>query len=193
MALNLPIISVLFQRGAFNTQAAIYTSEALFFYGMGLWAFSVVRVFVQSFFSLQDSKWPMIAALIALFTNVIVSLALMHPMQHKGLALATSLSAVFNVFILSFVLRKRIGKFLDRSFYISIFKIILSAVVMVGAILLIDYFMPWDTSAGFKTRLIYLITAIFAGAGVFFISAYLLKSQEIHALINMIKRRLTRP
>ena len=193
MTLNLPIISVLFQRGAFNTQAAIYTSEALFFYGMGLWAFSIVRVFVQSFFSLQDSKWPMIAALIALFTNVIVSLSLMHPMQHRGLALATSLSAIVSVFILSFVLRKKIGKFLDRSFYISIFKIILSAVFMVGAILLIDYFMPWDTSAGFKTRLIYLITAIFAGAGVFFISAYLLKSQEIHALVNMVKRRLNRP
>ena len=51
MALNLPIISVLFQRGAFNTQAAIYTSQALFFYGMGLWAFSIVRVFIKSFYS----------------------------------------------------------------------------------------------------------------------------------------------
>jgi len=193
MTLNLPIISVLFQRGAFNTQAAIYTSEALFFYGMGLWAFSIVRVFVQSFYSLQDAKWPMRAAIISFVINLIVSLALMYSMKHKGLALANSLAAIVNVFILSFVLKKRIGKFLDRSFYISIFKIILSAVLMVGAILLIDYFMPWDTSAGFKTRLIYLITAIFAGASVFFISAYLLKSQEIHALVNMIKRRLTRP
>jgi putative peptidoglycan lipid II flippase len=142
---------------------------------------------------LQDAKWPMRAAIISFVVNLIVSLALMYSMKHKGLALANSLAAIVNVFILSFVLKKRIGKFLDRSFYISIFKIILSAVLMVGAILLIDYFMPWDTSAGFKTRLIYLITAIFAGASVFFISAYLLKSQEIHALVNMIKRRLTRP
>jgi len=193
MALNLPIISVLFQRGAFNTQAAIYTSQALFFYGMGLWAFSIVRVFVQSFYSLQDAKWPMRAAIIAFVINLIFSLALMYPMKHKGLALANSLSAVFNVFILSFVLRRKIGKFLDSSFYISILKIIISGVIMIGAILLIDYFLPWNTYSSFKTRLIYLTCTIVVGAGVFFTSAYLLKSPESHSLVNMLKNRLTRP
>jgi putative peptidoglycan lipid II flippase len=193
MALNLPIISVLFQRGAFNTQAAIYTSQALFFYGMGLWAFSVVRVFVQSFYSLQDAKWPMRAAIISFVVNLIVSLALMYSMKHKGLALANSLAAAVNVFTLSFVLRKKIGKFLDRSFYISILKIIISGVIMIGAILLIDYFLPWNTYSNFKTRLIYLTCTVFVGVGVFFVCTYLLKSPEIHALINMIKKRLTRP
>jgi putative peptidoglycan lipid II flippase len=193
MALNLPIISVLFQRGAFDAQAAIYTSQALFCYASGLWAFSVVRVFISSFYSLQDSKWPLKAAVITLIVNILVSLALMYPLKHNGLALAVSIAATVNVFTLSFVLRRKIGKFLDSSFYISILKTILSAIVMVGAILLIDYSMPWDTQAGFKTRLIYLISTIFAGTGVFFICAYVLKSQEIHALVNVFKRRLSRP
>lgn len=193
MALNLPIISVLFQRGAFDAQAAIYTSQALFCYATGLWAYSIVRVFINSFYSLQDSKWPMKAAIITLIVNVLVSLALMYPLKHNGLALAVSIAAAVNVFTLSFVLRRKIGKFLDRSFYISIFKIVLSAASMAVAILLMDYFMPWDNSARFKTRLIYLIVAVFTGAGVFFSCAFLLKSQEIHALVNMIKRRLSRP
>lgn len=193
MALNLPIISVLFQRGAFNTQAAIYTSEALFFYGMGLWAFSVVRVFVQSFYSLQDAKWPMRAAIIAFVVNIVFSLALMYPMKHKGLALANSLSAVFNVFILSFVLRKKIGKFLDRSFYMAVSKIILSSIIMVASIMIIDHFMPWNIYAAFKTKLIYLISTIMVGVGVFFTSSYLLKSPEIYLLVNMLKNKLTRP
>jgi putative peptidoglycan lipid II flippase len=193
MALHLPIISVLFQRGAFDVQAAIYTGEALFFYGMGLWAFSVVRVFVQSFYSLQDAKWPMRAAIIAFIVNLIFSLALMYPMKHKGLALANSLSAVVNVFILSFVLRKKIGKFLDRSFYISVSKIILSSIIMVVSIMIFDYFLPWNTYADFKMKLVYLISTIMLGAGVFFFSAYLLKSQEITSLINMMKKKLTRP
>ena len=193
MALSLPIISVLFQRGAFNTQAAIYTSEALFFYAMGLWAFSIVRVFVQSFYSLQDAKWPMRAAIIAFTVNLIFSLALMYPMKHKGLALANSLSAVFNVFILSFVLRKKIGKFLDRSFYMSVSKIILSSIMMVASIMIFDYFLPWNTYANFKIKLIYLISAIIIGACAFFTSAFLLKSQEITSLMNMMKKKLTRP
>ena len=192
MALNEPIISVLFQRGAFDIQAAINTGQALFYYGAGLWAFSVVRVFVASFNSLQDTKWPMKAAIIAFSVNLLLSLVLMYPMKHKGLALANSLSAVANVFILSFVLRKKIGVFLDRPFYSSVFKIVLSAAAMVVSIRIIDYFLPWNISADFKTRLIYLAVTIIAGICTYFLCAYLMKSPEIHALVNRLKGRLGR-
>jgi putative peptidoglycan lipid II flippase len=65
--------------------------------------------------------------------------------------------------------------------------------MMVASIMIIDYFLPWNTYADFKTKLIYLISAIAVGACVFFVSAYLLKSQEIHSLINMLKKKLARP
>lgn len=192
MTLNLPIISVLFQRGAFDVQAAIYTSEALFCYALSLWAYSVVRVLISSFYSLQDSRWPMKAAIITMIVNVVVSLALMYPLKHNGLALANSVAAAFYVLTLSFVLKRKIGKFLDRSFYMSVLKIILSSAVMVGAIMLIDYFMPWNTYAGFKERLIYLMVSVFAGAGIFFLCAYLLKSPEMHSFVNILRNRLNR-
>ena len=193
MALHLPIISVLFQRGAFDAQAAIYTGQALFCYALGLWAFSVLRVFISSFYSLQDSKWPLKAAIMTLIVNVLFSLALMYPLKHNGIALAGSISATVNVLILAFVLRNKIGSFLDRTFYISLFKIALSSVGMLGSIGIIEYFIPWNTHAGLHSRLIFLISSVVAGAFVFFISAYLLKSQEIYALINMVKKRLSRP
>ena len=123
MALNLPIISVLFQRGAFDVQAAIYTGQALFCYALGLWAFSVLRVFVSSFYSLQDSKWPLKAAIITLIVNVLASLVLMYPLKHNGIALAGSISAIVNVLVLAFVLKRKIGTFLDRAFYISFLKL----------------------------------------------------------------------
>ena len=192
MALNLPIISVIFQRGAFDAQAAIYTGQALFFYGMGLWAFSVVRVFVATFYSLQDAKWPMRAAIISFIVNLLVSLALMYPMKHKGLALATSLAAIVNVIILGIVLKKKIGPFLDRNFYFSTLKIITSSIIMWGSIMLIDVFMPWDSSSSFRSRFIYLLTAIVAGAATFFICSYLLKSPEMHSVIRLLKKRFNR-
>jgi len=192
MALNLPIISVIFQRGAFDAQAAIYTGQALFFYGMGLWAFSVVRVFVATFYSLQDAKWPMRAAIISFVVNLLVSLALMYPMKHKGLALATSLAAIVNVIILGIVLKKKIGPFLDRNFYFSTLKIITSSIIMGGSIMLIDVFMSWDSSSSFRSRFIYLLTAIVAGATTFFICSYLLKSPEMHSVIRLLKKRFNR-
>ncbi|MEE9912955.1 MAG: murein biosynthesis integral membrane protein MurJ [Deltaproteobacteria bacterium] len=192
MALNLPIISVLFQRGAFDAPAAILTGQALFCYALGLWAFAMLRVFVSSFYALQDSKWPLKAAIITLIVNVLASLALMHPLKHNGIALAGSISAIVNVLILAIVLRGKIGTYLDRPFFTSVLKIIVSSALMLAAIGLIEYFMPWETSAGFKARLIYLICAVVAGAGVYFIAAYLLKSSEIHALVGKLKSRLAR-
>lgn len=192
MVLNLPIISVLFERGAFNAEAAARTGEALFFYGMGLWAFSVVRVFVQSFYALQDAKWPMRAAMIAFAVNLIFSLLLMHPMKHKGLALANSLSAMANVFILSYVLKRKIGNFLNRDFYLPVVKIVVSSVMMAAAILSADYVLPWNVSADFQTKLLHLIGLILLGGGVFFLSSYLLKSPEIRAIISLAKKRFAR-
>ena len=190
MALNLPIISVLFQRGAFDAQAATLTGQALFCYALGLWAFSVLRVFVSSFYALQDSKWPLKAAIITLIVNALASLALMYPLKHNGIALAGALSAMVNVLVLAYVLKTKIGTYLDRTFYASIVKIILSAVVMLCAIGLVQYFMPWNTQAGFKIRLTYLILAIAAGISTFFASAYLLKSPEMHAFIRILKKKL---
>jgi putative peptidoglycan lipid II flippase len=192
MALHLPIISVLFQRGAFDAKAAILTSQALFCYALGLWAFSVIRVIVSTFFSLQDSKWPLKAAVITLIVNLLASLVLMQFIKHSGIALANSLAATVNVIILFVVLKKKIGIFLDRSFYSSVVKIIISSLVMLAALMIVDFFLPWNTDAHFKARLIYLIVSIAAGAASFFICSYLLKSQEIYGIINMLKKRFSR-
>jgi len=189
MALHLPIISVLFQRGAFDADATVKTGQALFCYALGLWAYSVLRVFVSSFYSLQDSRWPLKAAIVALVVNVVASLALMIPLKHNGIALAGSISATINVVILAFVLKRKIGPYLDRSFCVSILKIVISSVLMLAAIGAIEYFMPWNTQAGLKTRLTYLVTAVSAGACVYFLCAYLLKSPEIHSLIGRLKGR----
>ena len=100
--MHFPIISVLFQRGAFDVQAAVSTAQALFCYALGLWAFSLIRVIVSVFYSLQDAKWPVKAAIIALVFNIIASLILMNPLKHNGLALANSLASMVNVIILSY-------------------------------------------------------------------------------------------
>jgi putative peptidoglycan lipid II flippase len=191
MALHLPIISVLFQRGAFDAQEAVYTGQALFCYALGLWAYSVLRVFVSAFYSLKDSKWPLKAGIITLVVNVVFSLTLMYPLRHNGIALAGSISAAVNVGVLAFVLRNKIGPYLDRAFYTSVFKIVASSAAMLAAIGLVEYGMPWNTSSGIRERLIYLSFAIGAGACAYFTCAYLLKSPEMRAFLKIAQKRLT--
>ena len=122
---------------------------------------------------------------------MVFSLTLMYPLRHNGIALAGSISAAVNVGVLAFVLRNKIGPYLDRAFYASVFKIVASSAAMLAAIGLVEYGMPWNTSSGFRERLIYLVFAVGTGAVAYFVCAYLLKSPEMSAFLKMVQKRLT--
>jgi putative peptidoglycan lipid II flippase len=190
IALRVPIISVLFQRGAFDAQAALLTAQALLFYSVGLWAFSVIRIIVAAFYSLQDTKAPMKAAIVALVVNIAFSVALMFPLKHGGIALATSIASVVNVGMLWVILKRRIGTMLDGEFYRSVGKTVLASLAMWGVILLIGLIYPWQMSGAFSTRLIHLLLCMAGGAAVFFAAAFLLRSSEILITLGSLSRRI---
>jgi len=190
IALRIPIISVLFQRGEFDLNSTIQTSRALLCYSIGLPAFSIIRIIVAAHYSLQDTKSPMKAAIVALIVNALLSLALMFPLKHAGLALATSIASVVNVAMLWVILRIRIGEFLDREFYRSIARTGLSSLVMLGVILSVGFFYPWDIANPFNAKLIYLSLCVMSGAAAFFTAAFFFHSQEIAAAVAVVRRRL---
>ncbi len=107
--LRQPIVALLFQRGAFDAETTQLTAQALLYYGIGLWAFSAVRIVVSTFYALQDTRTPVITATFAIVVNVALSLALMGPMRHAGLALATSVASMFNLGLLLFALKAKLG------------------------------------------------------------------------------------
>ncbi|MCE5262214.1 MAG: murein biosynthesis integral membrane protein MurJ [Deltaproteobacteria bacterium] len=192
IVLRVPIISVLFQRGEFGIPSTLNTAQALLCYSVGLWAFSVIRIIVSAFYSLQDTKAPMKAAIVALIVNALFSVALMFPLKHGGLALATSIATAVNVGMLWIILKRRIGKLLDRSFYDSLGRTCLASLAMWGVILLVDMIRPWDIAAPFEARLIHLLLCIAGGTGAFFGAALLLRSPEVTTAIGSIRRRLGR-
>lgn len=190
IALREPIVSVLFQRGAFDAYSTRMTAQALLFYTVGLWAFSVIRVIDSAFFSLQDRKSPLKAAAVSLIVNVGLSVLLMFPLKHGGLALATSAASAVNVLMLSYILWKKIGTFLDTQFYSSVAKACVASVVMAVSFYLVTLFFPWNIEAPFDARVLFLSTSIAAGILTFFGTSFLLKSDEMEALLNVIRRKL---
>ncbi|MCX7816826.1 MAG: murein biosynthesis integral membrane protein MurJ [Syntrophales bacterium] len=184
-----PIISALFERGAFDRISTTRTAEALLFYSLGLWAFSSIRVITSAFYSLQDAKTPMNAAIIALVINILFSVVLMYPMKHGGLALATSIASAVNVVILGVKLRVKIGSYLDNAFWFSILKIVLSSSVMGVSLVLFDYLIPWKGCLSVYQKIFYLFGCTFLGLFVFIGSSLILKCQEISMMIDSLKTR----
>lgn len=188
--LRVPILSVLFQRGAFTVTDTLLTAQALLCYSVGLWAFSSVRIIVSAFYAFQDTRRPMFGAIIALIVNVLFSIILMGPLKHGGLALATSIGSAVNVLFLAVILWRRIGAFLERDFFFSLAKIVVSSVLMVVSMVVVDTILPWQMGASFSYRCLYLIIAMTAGVIVFFGSAWIQRSHEMVLLTEAIGRRM---
>jgi len=134
ITLRVPIVNLLLEHGEFNRISTLGTAAALLYYSFGLWAFAGVRVLSQAFYSLQDTRTPVKIAVLALVTNMLLSIVLIQtPLQHGGLALANSLAAVLNLTLLTRSIREKIGRMDGRRILASLLRIVPASVVM-GAI-----------------------------------------------------------
>lgn len=104
-----PIIEVLFQRGEFNAASTQITALALMYYSLGIFAYSGSKMISTCFYALKDTITPVKVTFFSLLLNIILNFILMYPLKTGGIALATSISATCNFFILFFLLKNKIG------------------------------------------------------------------------------------
>lgn len=109
MFLSEGIIDVLFRRGEFDASSLTQTSSVLFFSSLGILFFCGVRLLVNCFYALKDTRTPAKTATIALVVNVVLSFCFMFPLKIGGVALGGSFAAMFHFFFLYFLLVKKIG------------------------------------------------------------------------------------
>ena len=182
MVLRTPITKVLFERGAFTAYSTGITSIALLFYAIGLVACGGVKVLVNTFYSMHDTMTPVKTALAALVLNIILNIALMFPLKLGGLALATSVSAIFNFIALYIMLSRRIGDF-GTKFVIDTFSRVTLASVIMGITL--QLLVIRITHFTFLS----LIMAIAVGIAVFLSASYLFGVREMKDLLAWISKR----
>lgn len=110
MILAEPIIRLLFGHGHFDERAIEMTTHALFFYSIGMIGYGIREILNRTFYSLQDTKTPMYNASMAVILNIILSIILSYFMGISGIALATSISALFCSTLLVIKLRKKLER-----------------------------------------------------------------------------------
>lgn len=102
-----PILVTLFQYGAFNVMDVHMTEESLWAFSIGLFFFIMVKIVVSAFYSRQDMKTPVKIGMMAVGVNILFNTILIFPLKHVGLALATSIAAMFNTLTLLWILHRR--------------------------------------------------------------------------------------
>ncbi len=96
MLLAGPVLTTLFLSGSFGPHDVAMARQSLVAYAAGLTGFMAVKALVPGYYSRQDMRTPVRIALLAMLLNLVLSLALMAPFGHGGLALATSVAALVN-------------------------------------------------------------------------------------------------
>jgi putative peptidoglycan lipid II flippase len=95
-----PLLSTLFQYKEFSVSDVHFAAMSLRAYSVGLIGFLLIKVLVPGFTARQDMRTPVRFGVYAMFASLALNVALVFPLAHAGLALATSLGAFFNAGLL---------------------------------------------------------------------------------------------
>lgn len=190
---GVPLIRFLYEIGKFtgdNTEAVAY---ALYFYCGGIIFYGCIQILNRAFYAFQDTKKPVFVAVCGVAINLSLSFLLVRYLAQGGLALAYTCAGIFNVILLTFFLKRKLGHLRVKEIGISVIKTVLISAVMAAA--------AYGTALG--TELIFGVDAKWAqfiqlmssgciGLLVFFLLAKVLKMPEVETVIRIMKRRFGR-
>ena len=152
IALAEPMVHVLYERGAFDAADTAATWPALVCFAAGLPAYVLIKVLVPAFYANEDTKTPFLIAAFCVLINIAIALALISSLKHVGMAIATSTSAWVNVFLLSWKLEQKGLLKLDKRVQTCIPKILVSSIIMGGALVGISQFVSFGQMDSFATK-----------------------------------------
>ncbi len=130
MVLRVPIVQLLFERGHFDAVSTARTASVLFYYSIGLFAYSGEKIVASGFFAMQDTRTPVIMGVVSLIINGILNVILMRFMQESGLALATSIAAIAEFIFLMMIYNRKISPLPLMQMTRSVVKILAASVAM---------------------------------------------------------------
>lgn len=192
MILATPVVRILFERGAFNDRSTTLTATALVFYSVGMVGFGLRDILGKVFYSLKDTKTPMINGIIAVVLNIVLNIALVKVMGHGGLALATSLSAIICIILLFISLKKKIGYYGQDKIKSTFIKTVVASLVMGVVTYFVYKFLFGILGLGFIQEAISLGVSIAIGGAIYLALIIVFKVEEVNMAIDMIKKKLKR-
>jgi len=170
MVLAQPIIMVLFMRGEFTQADVVSVSFALFAYLSGLVSFMFIKVLAPGYYARQDTKTPVKIGIKAMVANMAFNLMLAPILGYVGLALATTLSATLNAFLLYRGLKAQGVYQLSAKTLFFVFRLMLAAGLMACVVYYLSPAFDIWLEMSFMQQVIQLLVCISAGAISYFIA-----------------------
>jgi putative peptidoglycan lipid II flippase len=184
-----PVVSVLYERGAFDAGDSRATALVLMAYAVGLPAYVLVKVLAPPFFARKDTRTPVRIAIVALILNVVLNLLFIWLIGHAaGLALATALSAWLNAGLLALALRRRGHLRADVRLKRTLPRMVMAALAMAVVLWLGLWALAEPLAGPELARIPALALLVAGGMAVYALAALLLGAIRFSDLKSALRR-----
>ena len=193
LTLGQPIIRFLLQHGFFKAGDTDLLSGVLFYFALGLIPYSIDMLLVKTFYSMQDTRTPLIINCFVVAINIGANLLFFHWIGVEGLALGFATAYSFSMIVHAIVLRIRLGRLGGRRVLSTVIKTLVAAAGMALVIYASNYLiMQLHPTTGFWRDLLDMLLPMAEGIAVFFFVAHALHMEELATLKDMLSRQLGR-
>lgn len=188
--LRRPLISLLYQRGAFTAFSTELVAWALLWYAVGLVGHSVVEITSRAFYALHDTKTPVFVGIVAMGLNVVFSylfsamFARLGLMPHGGLALANSLATGLEMVALLVLMRRRLSGLNGREVLRG------ASIAMVGTLFMSIGLWIWLRTAIYLPDWQVTIAGVCIGVLIYAIVMLMMRVKEVRAIKDTLSRKL---
>lgn len=189
MSLSGPIISLIYERGAFDAFSTGITTSALFFFSLGMFGYGLQAILSRAFYAEKDGKTPFIAGLVSIAVNLILCKVLVERMSISGLALASAISSTVFGLVLFISLKHKHRAADMNGFIMSITKMIVCALVMAAAIIPVKNIL-WNDAASMIMKIITVGITVIVGIAVYIIMSKLTKLYEADLVFGYVGKIL---
>ncbi|MGH1377223.1 MAG: murein biosynthesis integral membrane protein MurJ [Alphaproteobacteria bacterium] len=183
----LSLVSVLFERGAFEASDSQITANVLMAYALGLPAYIAIKVFSTAHWARGDTKTPVRISIIATLINIGMSIVLIQYMGVVGIALATGITGWLQFYLHVKALKGHPSASFDKRFLLNMPKIVLSSCLMGGGVYILaailqDYIFDADLLLQIVGLTIVIVSGCTLYGGSIMVTG-VVKSKDIKKLI----------
>jgi putative peptidoglycan lipid II flippase len=181
-------IRIVFQRGAFTSEASVITTNAFILYSINLIPMAYRLVFHKAFFAMQKTKYVLAVSFLNVLLNIVLNMVLVKELGYLGLAIATTAASIicmpFNFWIYS----RTVGEIEYKPFLLTIFKCLTAAAGMLGVIVLVRKGLALIMTSGMMAEILSFCIITIVGVVVYFVICNLLRVNEINDILTVFKR-----
>jgi len=170
------IISALFGYGSFTENSVLNSSNALYFFGLGLPAFAFIKVFSTFFFANHDTKTPFYISLVSVLLNILISVYFFKDIGFIIIPIATTISSWFNSLLLFIYLKNNNLFEFNKTFFKQFVKIIFTSIMMGFFFKYLIFFFQNELSYDYFLKSVYLLLCVLLTIVFYFALSYFIKA-----------------